>query len=126
LVDIADGRATQLRAAKVVEATGLDPDDLDLARLRRFEQPAEMEQCRLACARGGDQGDEFTAFDHHIGGLEHAIHAFALAIMAMDTGEAQVGITHSAAPRLDHIERHATPDRASPGSSAPAPTPPPR
>src|SRR5690606_10099593 len=121
LVDIADSRAPQLRAAAVIEPAGLDPDDLDFPRLWWLEQAAKMQQGRFAGARGRDQRNQLAAFDNHVSGIEHAHHALAFAIMPVDTRKAQMGTIHSAAPLLDHIGRRARPDKAWRGSSNPGP-----
>src|SRR5690606_5649240 len=111
--------APQLGASTIAETAGLVADDLDLASLRAFEQAADMQQRGFAGAGGSDERDQFAAFDDEVGLIENANLGRAFAIVTMDTGEAQIGIIHNAAPRRGRIERRARPDRAWRGSSGP-------
>src|SRR5690606_20438823 len=96
-------------------------DDLDLARLRRFQQAAEMQKRGFAGPRRRHERHQFTAIDGEVGSFEHVHHALALAIVAVHAGKAQMRLTHSAAPPPDRIAPPARPDRWWQGSSAAAP-----
>ena len=51
------------------------PGHQDVTARRRFEQPEDAQQCRLARARGSDQRDEFAGKDLQIDVLEIGVSA---------------------------------------------------
>src|SRR6185437_1383266 len=116
LIDVAHRGPAQQRTAAIAELAGRATDDFDLTALRMFQQPADMQQRRLAGAGGRDQRDHLAAEYREIGVLEHMDEGFALAIMPVHSLEREVHLTHSAAPRPDRTGRRARLDRALQGS----------
>ena len=116
LVDVADGAATEQRAAPLGELARCRAGDGDLASLRAFEQAAQMQQRRLAGARRRHDGNQFTSLNRQVGRLEDTDQRLAFTEVAVDAGKPQMGLTHSGAPRPDRTGRRARRDRGWRGS----------
>jgi hypothetical protein len=112
LIDVADGVATEQRPPPFAKFRGLDAGDLDLACLRPLQEPAKMQQRRLAGAGWSDDGDELAAVHREVRRLEDAHHGFALAEVPVHLREPQMRLTHTEGPRRGRTARRARRDRS--------------
>ena len=118
LIDEADLRPAQRRAALLVHRRGRMAADMDLAGVLPFEQAGDVQQRRLAGARRRDQR-------HRLAGLQRQLGAVAALRSSSRRGRSGARslepqhrlVTHSAAPRPDRAAPPATTDRSSPAAT---------
>src|SRR5688572_28632633 len=134
----ADGSTLGVRAAR-----GRLAVYIDLANIGVLQQTGNMQQRGFARARWRDQRHRLPCPYRKLGPLEDVEHLVALPVMPLDGLQEEYGnillvafgmpriahrrhIIHNAAPPPDRGAQPATPDRASQGTKARAPSPPPR
>src|SRR3974390_2735795 len=140
LVDEADLIAADAGAVGGGEDRSGAAVDVHLAVIGMLEQAGDVQQRRLAGARGRHQRDRLPRPDGELGALKHVQRFVALPVSALDIVQEQDrnlsillrrldpladnGLTHSAAPPPDRGVPRARTDRAWRGTKAPTPSPP--
>ena len=79
LIDEAQGPATKRGAAAVRQGRAVAAAEPDLAGVRLFQQPGDMQQRRLPGSRRSDQSDDFAGRDGEVDALQHFELPVALA-----------------------------------------------
>ncbi len=95
LVDEADRHPPQRRSRVVGHRSGVFALDKNLAGVRLFEQACDVEQRRLAGARGRNQRHCLARPNRDVDAAENIEPSIALAVVPLDLGEPQSRRAHS-------------------------------
>ena len=135
LIDKAEHVAAKIGALVIVEARGFLAADQDRAFEPALEQPDRLEQRRLARSRRPEQRNDLPRTNRQVDSAQHLDGDVTLGEAAAQVGGFEDGrrglaepyrrrFTHSAAPAPGRSRRLSTPDKASPGTTSPAPSSP--
>ena len=121
LIDETETGTAQLGAPVVVHTVAGLAGDAHFARGGAFQKARDLQQRRLARPGRPDKGDDLTRLNHKGSAGQHLDLGAALLEGAAHPDQFQRGATHIEAPRPDRAAPPATPDKASPAMTAPAP-----